>query len=141
MKNNIIIEDYNVRVNMGKTYIQYQDLEEEEKEQKTYYVSANKTEKLSFAANISLLEASLLLGKIQQIFINCLEFNKPDKRGKRTNLRKIQKIQEEVLIGTLVNLLEVVSFEELYAKICGMKYYQIEDLCNSLNPIQFLEQL
>ena len=139
MSQTIIMEDYNVRLNIGNSYIRFLDLEEEELERKSYYVSVTKAEKLSSATNISLLEASLLLGKIQQIFISCLEFNQPDRRCKCANSRKIQKIPEELLISTLCNLLEVISFQELYAKIGNMKYYQIEDLCNSLNPMRILE--
>ena len=139
MTETILREDYNVRLNIGSTYIRYQDLEEEERDRKSYYVAFSKAEKLSLGANISLADASLLLGKIQQIFINCLEFNQPDRKRNNKNARKVKKIPEEYLLSTLCNLLEVINFDELFTKISDMKYYQIEDLCNSLNPIRVLE--
>ena len=139
MSETIIREDYNVQMDIGKTYIRFQDLEDLEQDRVTYYVARKKVEKLCAGAGISMDEAALLLGKIQQVLIECLKFNKPDRERKCRHERKVKKIPEEILIGTLCNLLEVMTFEELFGKVSDMKYYQIEDLCNSPDPITFLE--
>lgn len=139
MSETIIREDYNVQMDIGKTYIRFQDLEDLEQDRVTYYVSLQKVEKLCAGAGISVVEAALILGKIQQVLIECLKFNKPDRERKCRHERKVQKIPEDILISTLCNILEVMTFEQLFGKVSDMKYYQIEDLCNSPDPITFLE--
>ena len=141
MSETIINQDFNVQMDIGKTYIRFQNLEDLEQDRMSYYVARKKIEGLSAGAGISLEEAAILLGKIQQILIECLKFNKPDRDRTFRHERKVKKIPGEILISTLCNLLEIVTFEELFSKISDMKYYQIEDLCSAQDAIDFLESL
>lgn len=139
MAETIIREDFGVQMDMRPNYICFKDMEELEDDRNSYYVALSKVQKLIVNSGLPFEDAAILLGKIQQIFIETLKFNEPDRDKKTKNERKISRIPDKLLISTLCNLLEAISFEGLYFRIKDMKYYEIQDLCHASDPISFLE--